>query len=122
MEGKKDSFRPFSYFPLFSSPPWEDLRDEEYLSRSAVYQTSLPLPPRHTQSHFPLMLSVPCDWLQSMECEQKREEEIHVTYGHCILPLAEVIMEPHIKIEILLVSLAEETHQAESPCRSTLGI
>lgn len=56
-----------------------------------------------------------------MECEQKREE-IHVTYGRCILPLAEVIMEPHIKIEILSASLPEEAHQAESPCRSTLGI
>lgn len=88
---------------------------------TAAHQTSLPLPPRHTQSHFPFKFSVPCDWLQSMECEQKRGEEIHVTYGHCI-PLAEVIMEPYIKIETLSVSLPEEAHQAESPCRSTLGI
>ena len=59
-------------------------------------------------------------WL--MECEQKRGEETHVTYGLCILPLAEVIMEPHIKIETLSGSLPEEARQAESPCRSTLGI
>lgn len=89
---------------------------------TAAYQTSLPLPPRHTQSPFPLKLSVPCDRLQLMECEEKRGEETHVTYGLCILPLAEVIMEPHIKIETLSVSLPEEARQAESPCRSTLGI
>ena len=57
-----------------------------------------------------------------MECEEKRGEETHVTYGLCILPLAEVIMEPHIKIETLSVSLPEEARRAESPCRSTLGI
>lgn len=89
---------------------------------TAAYQTSLPLPPRYTQSPFPLKLSVLCDWLQLMECEQKRGEETHVTYGLCILPLAEVIMEPHIKIETLSGSLPEEARQAESPCRSTLGI